>query len=77
MSSRAKFEQSQTEPMQIESRANLRTQNRKKNLSELRTEPTLLRYSPEERLKEDYSFESISGMGAYHCLCYQHLNQYH
>ena len=47
MSSRAKFEQSQTEPMQINSRAKIRTLNRKKNLSELRIEPTLVRYTPE------------------------------
>ena len=47
MSSRAKFEQSQTEPMQINSRVKLRTHNRKKNLSERRIEPTLLRYTPE------------------------------
>ena len=47
MSSRAKFKQSQKEPMQIDSRAKLRIQNRKKNLSELRIEPTLLRYKPE------------------------------
>ena len=47
MSSRAKFEQSQTEPLQTNSRDILRTQNRKKNLSGLRIEATLLRYTPE------------------------------
>ena len=36
------------QPMQIDSRANLRTQNREKNLSELRIESILLHYTPEE-----------------------------
>ena len=61
MSSRTKFEQSQNRAdANFDSRANLRTQNGKKNLSELRTEPTLLHYTPEEEDSKKTQIDQIS-----------------
>ena len=56
MSSRARFEQSQTEPMETDSRANLRTQNRKNNFSELRIEPPEEEDSKKTQIGQIYLF---------------------
>ena len=56
MSSRARFEQSQTEPMETDSRANLRAQNRKNNFSELRIEPPEEEDSKKTQIGQIYLF---------------------